>query len=679
MAGNGVTGFVQGVDYRGVPVFADIRNVAGTSWFAVTKIDVAEAMAPWRVGALQLAGLLVGLLAAVGTLFFALWQLRAKVQYCLLLEAATSRATSAARLAAIVDGSQDAIVATDNDGVVTAWNPAAEHLHGYSAEEMIGQTLARLIPPGIGAGEDGILAVVREGGWMAPYETVRLTKDGRLVDVSLSVSPIKDASGRIVGPSRISRDITEQKRVRRELDRLRWMLSPPAEGPSGEPLAQAPVCRHAARNTARLILDAAGDSLLAEIAGGFHELMGTCFAMHEANGDLAYNEHVSDWSRFLDATAIRHCASAGDCQPQACDRWRFDGCSGKNAALETMARGQPVDIERFDGTRLYSVPIRAGGEVVGSMSIGYGDPPRDAAQLARLAKKYGVEAEELGRHAEAYETRPLFIVELAKQRLAGSARLLGEIVQRSRGEALLRQARDELARSNRELERFAHIASHDLQEPLRMVASYTQLLAQRYHDQLDQDAHDFINYAVDGATRMKQLIEDLLAYSRVTARGLPAAVVDTQNAFSLALRNLEAAIGETNAEVTGGDLPEVLADGSQIVQLFQNLVGNAIKFRTPGVPPRVHTEARQAPDYPRQWLFRVADNGIGIDPKFFDRVFVIFQRLHTRHEYPGTGIGLALCQRIVERHGGRIWIESEPGKGTAFLFTLPEVDAEKGG
>jgi PAS domain S-box-containing protein len=679
MSSNGVTGFVQGVDYRGVPVFADIRNVPGTSWFAITKIAVAEAMDPWRVGSVQLAGLLAGLLAAVATLFFALWQLHAKVQYRQLMEAATARATSAARLAAIVGGSQDVIVATTNEGVVTAWNPAAEHLFGYSTADMIGQTLARLLPPGISAGEDGILAVVRGGGWMAPYETVRVTKDGRLVDVSLSVSPIKDASGRIVGSSRISRDISQQKRIRRDLDRLRWMLSPPSEGPSPEPLAQAPVCRHAARNAARLILDAAGDSLLAEIAGGFHELMGTCFAMYEANGDLAYNEHVSDWSRFLDATAIRQCASASGCQPQACARWLSHGSPEKNAALETMARGEPVDIERFDGFRLYSVPIRAGGEVVGSMSMGYGDPPRDPAQLARLAKEYGVEAEELGRHAAAYETRPPFIVELAKLRLAGSARLLGEIVQRSRGEALLRETRDELARSNRELERFAHIASHDLQEPLRMVASYTQLLAQRYHDQLDQDARDFINYAVDGATRMKQLIEDLLAYSRVTARGLPAAVVDTQMAFSLALRNLEAAIGESHAEATCGDLPEVLADGGQIVQLFQNLVANAIKFRTPGVPPRVRIEARQAPDHPRQWLFRVADNGIGIDPRFFDRVFVIFQRLHTRHEYPGTGIGLALCQRIVERHGGRIWIESEPGKGTAFLFTLPEVDPEKGG
>jgi len=176
---------------------------------------------------------------------------------------------------------------------------------------------------------------------------------------------------------------------------------------------------------------------------------------------------------------------------------------------------------------------------------------------------------------------------------------------------------------------------------------------------------------------MKQLIEDLLTYSRTTTRGCPAGVVDTRNSLSLALRNLEAAIIDSGAEVDCGHLPLVLADGGQIVHLFQNLVGNGIKFRTPGVPPRVHIEARRAPDDPRQWLFRVADNGIGIDPKYFARVFMVFQRLHTRQEYPGTGIGLALCQRIVERYKGRIWVESEPGKGTAFLFTLPEVDPEK--
>jgi light-regulated signal transduction histidine kinase (bacteriophytochrome) len=177
---------------------------------------------------------------------------------------------------------------------------------------------------------------------------------------------------------------------------------------------------------------------------------------------------------------------------------------------------------------------------------------------------------------------------------------------------------------------------------------------------------------------MKQLIEDLLAYSRVTARGQQVAVVDSQNAFSLALHNLEIAIAESHAEVSCGELPGVQADEGQLIQLFQNLVANAIKFRTPGVLPRVRVEACRSPDLAGRWIFRVADNGIGIDPKFFDRVFVIFQRLHSRHEYPGTGIGLALCQRIVERHGGRIWIESAPGQGTAFLFTLPEADPGKG-
>ena len=211
-----------------------------------------------------------------------------------------------------------------------------------------------------------------------------------------------------------------------------------------------------------------------------------------------------------------------------------------------------------------------------------------------------------------------------------------------------------------------------------MVASFTQLLADRYGDKLDRDARDFIAFAVDGATRMKQLIEDLLAYSRVTAKGRPTAVVDTPQALSFALRNLEAAILEAGAEVECGPLPPVLADDGQMVQLFQNLVSNAVKFRTPGVPPRVHIEASRAPGHPRQWLFRVADNGIGIDPKHFDRVFAIFQRLHTRREYPGTGIGLALCRRIVESYQGRIWVESEPGQGIAFLFTLPEATPEKG-
>ena len=234
----------------------------------------------------------------------------------------------------------------------------------------------------------------------------------------------------------------------------------------------------------------------------------------------------------------------------------------------------------------------------------------------------------------------------------------------------------ELRRSNQDLEQFAYVASHDLQEPLRMVASYTELLARRYGDKLDQDAQDFIGYAVDGATRMRQLIQDLLAYSRVTTQGAPSARVEVQGALGEALMNLESAIAESGGVVTAGDLPAVLGDRSQVVQLLQNLIGNGIKFRRPDVSPRVHLSVLPDPGDDRLWLFQAADNGIGIDPKHADRVFVIFQRLQGRQEYPGTGIGLALCKRIVERHGGTIWLQPGLADGTTVNFTLPKVESE---
>ncbi len=233
--------------------------------------------------------------------------------------------------------------------------------------------------------------------------------------------------------------------------------------------------------------------------------------------------------------------------------------------------------------------------------------------------------------------------------------------------AELRRRTEELARSNAELEQFAYVASHDLQEPLRMVSSYTQLLEQRYNDVLDERARKYIFYAVDGAKRMQRLISDLLSYSRVSTRAQPLARTDSHSALGEAIGNLFAAIEENYALVINDDLPTIWADRSQLVQLFQNLISNAIKFHA-AESPWVHISATREGAW---WIFCVRDNGIGIDPQYFDRIFVIFQRLHGRGEYPGTGIGLALCRRIVERHGGRIWVESEPGKGSAFFFTLP--------
>ena len=254
----------------------------------------------------------------------------------------------------------------------------------------------------------------------------------------------------------------------------------------------------------------------------------------------------------------------------------------------------------------------------------------------------------------------------------GIMTIMVDVTQRKRIEEALSHYTDELARSNADLEQFAYVASHDLQEPLRMVSSYTELLARRYEGRLDSDADEFIAYAVDGATRMQALINDLLAYSRIGSSGEPTEAVECGSVFRRVVGNLRAAINDTGAEVTSDRLPTVRGDESQLALLFQNLIANGIKFggdRT----PQVHLSAERRNG---SWLFSVRDNGIGIEREYSERIFGIFQRLHTREEYPGTGVGLAICKRVVERHNGIIWVESEPGTGSVFKFTLPELEED---
>jgi light-regulated signal transduction histidine kinase (bacteriophytochrome) len=224
-----------------------------------------------------------------------------------------------------------------------------------------------------------------------------------------------------------------------------------------------------------------------------------------------------------------------------------------------------------------------------------------------------------------------------------------------------------LLRSNAELEQFAYVASHDLQEPLRMITGYTQLLAKRYGDRLGQDAGEYIGFMVDGAKRMRQLIQDILTYSRAGRGDRPFAATDFDQVLRQSLVTLQLAIEESGALVTHDELPTIDCDPGQMAQLMQNLLGNAIKYRD-GRAPEIHVSCRRRE---ADWLFGVKDNGIGIEPQYAERVFIIFQRLHTREEYDGTGIGLAVCKKIVERHGGKIWLESTPGQGSTFFFTLP--------
>ncbi|MDD4858761.1 MAG: MASE3 domain-containing protein [Dehalococcoidales bacterium] len=242
-----------------------------------------------------------------------------------------------------------------------------------------------------------------------------------------------------------------------------------------------------------------------------------------------------------------------------------------------------------------------------------------------------------------------------------------DITERKEAEQALKLRSEELSRSNAELEQFAYIASHDLQEPLRMVSSYVQLLGKRYEGKLDSDADEFINYARDGAARMQRLITDLLAYSRVGTRGKEFEEMELEIALANALDNLKVVINDKRATITHDPLPRVFADSGQITQVFQNLIDNAIKYQG-SEPPRIHVSVKVNGD---ECICSVKDNGIGIAPEYHTKLFLLFQRLHTKREYPGTGIGLAVCKRIIERHGGRIWVESQPGAGSTFYFTLP--------
>jgi PAS domain S-box-containing protein len=257
--------------------------------------------------------------------------------------------------------------------------------------------------------------------------------------------------------------------------------------------------------------------------------------------------------------------------------------------------------------------------------------------------------------------------------LRGFGKVTRDITERKKSEEQLVKTVAELKRSNEELQQFAYVASHDLQEPLRMVASYTQLLAKRYKGRLDSEADEFIAYAVDGSNRMQGLIQDLLVYSRAGAAGKALHEISSENALKEALTTLGATIGESGAVVTHDVLPAITTDDTQLAQLFQNLVGNAIKYRSAEIP-RVHISATK--NGGKEWIFSVRDNGLGIDPQYFERIFVLFQRLHGRKEFKGTGIGLAICKKILERLGGRIWVESQPQKGSTFYFTLPEREGK---
>jgi PAS domain S-box-containing protein len=474
-----------------------------------------------------------------------------------------------------VESVQDyAIFMLDPRGNVVSWNVGAERIKGYQSHEIIGQHFSRFYPKeeiDLGKPEEQLRIAAAQGRFEA--EQWRVRKDGSRFLANLLITAARDSSGKLIGFSEISRDITERKESEAKYRGL---------------LEAAP--------DAMVVVNVAGEIVLLNLQAE-HQFG---YRRDELVGQKVTNIIPDGFAERLVADSTR---------------------SAAEALAQHIGTGIELSGRRKDGSEF---PIEI--------------------MLSPLASADGI------------------LVTAAVR----------DISERKSAERKLIHAVEELKRSNDELEHYAYVASHDLQEPLRMVASYTQLLAKRYKGRLDSDADEFIAFAVDGSNRMQRLIQDLLAFSRAGADRKVAGSVSSEAALQGALLNLQAMIEESDAVVTHDSLPAVIIDDTILTQIFQNLIGNAIKYRGADAP-HVHVSAAINAD--NAWIFSVSDNGMGIDPKYFDRIFVLFQRLHGRNEFSGTGIGLAICKKVLERIGGRIWVESQPGNGSTFHFAVPQEAA----
>jgi PAS domain S-box-containing protein len=471
--------------------------------------------------------------------------------------------TDAARLRSIVDSTEDAILSKNLDGVIRTWNKAAERLFGYTADEVVGKPILPLIPLDRQQEENEIVARLRRGERIERFETVRLRKDGTSIDVSLTISPVKDPQGNIVGASHIASDMTQQQRTA------------------------------AINNLLGAIVDSSDDAVV---------------------------------SKKLDSTITSWNKSAE----------RLFGYTAEEAIGQSIMMLIPADRQS-----------------------------EEPDIIARLQRGERVDHFETKRQRKDGTLIDLSLtispVHDAKGIVVGASKIARDITERKRMD-------DELRRANKDLEQFAFSASHDLQEPLRAIKIYSELLTARHPDIVAGEPAEFLRYLRDAATRMEALVRDLLSYTQVSTLERPIEPQDAGAAVANTVSLLAPSLTEAGGKVTVDPLPAVRVHGTHLKLLFQNLIGNAIKYRNPDRPLLVHVSAAQDAE---RWIFTVQDNGIGIKPEYKEQIFDLFTRLHTGEEYAGTGIGLAICQRIVERYNGRIWVESEPGEGSRFNFSFP--------
>jgi len=526
----------------------------------------------------------------------------------------------------LINDINDGVINTDTRGVITFVNPGLVEIYGYDdPSELIGKSIMDFI---VDEEKQENLKLygtsMRTGKFPDIVESRIIGKDGKIRIIEAKPVPFFQ-NGDIVGSTSIVRNITPRKLAEEELRRHKEHLE--------ELVGQRSAELKASEFRFRTIFDNVPVSIWEEDWGEVYDLI----ADLKQKGIEDYEEYFNNHPAFV------------------------------QKALEAV---KVVDVN--DQT-LKMFGAKDKKEMLSSLKVVFSTKdtlPGFISEIAALAQeKYFFETEMALRTVSKEEIIVHLTMIFPEQNEPFNRVLvtLTEITELKKFEESLKNKTKELTRSNEDLQQFAYVASHDLQEPLRKIANFSELLADRYRGKLDDKADIFIGYIVDGATRMKTLINDLLAYSRVGSRGDPTQLINTKTVVKQVLSNLSTSIKESGAIIRFKYLPQVHADPSQLSQLFQNLISNAIKFRSEE-NPKIHIDAQQQNG---EWIFSVKDNGIGIDSEFNDRIFIIFQRLHTMAEYPGTGIGLALCRKIVERHGGRIWIESQPGKGSAFYFTIP--------
>jgi PAS domain S-box-containing protein len=609
------------------------------------------------------------------------------------------------RYRGLLEAAPDAMVVVNQGGEIVLLNVQAEKQFGYHRDELVGQRVKNIIPEGFAERliADGTRtaaeALAQQIG--TGIELIGRRKDGSDFPIEIMLSPLESAEGILVTAA--IRDITVRKTAEKHLAQM--------EGRYRGLLEAAPDAMVVVNQSGEIVLlnvqaekrfgyhrdELVGQKLKNIIPEGFAERL-IADALRSDEDALAQQIGTGieligrrkDGSNFPIEIMLSPLESAEGILVTAAIR----DISVRKEAEKHLAQMEGRYRGLLEAAPDAMVVVNQGGEIVllnvqAEKQFGYrrdellgqrvkniipeGFAERLVADALRsvedaLAQQIGTGIELTARRKDGSE----FPIELMLSPLKSSEGTLvtaaiRDIATRKKAEANLLQKVEELNRSNEELGQFAYIASHDLQEPLRMVASYTQLLSRRYKGKLDSDADEFISFAVDGASRMQRLIQDLLAYSRVGTKGRELLDTSSEEAFQQALINLRGSVEQSGAVVTHDPLPAVLADETQLVQLFQNLVGNAIKYQKSGIP-RVHVSA--APNGRKKWIFSVKDNGLGIDPQYFERIFGMFQRLHKREEFEGTGIGLAICKKIVERHGGNISVESQPGQGSTFRFLL---------